>query len=741
MNAALDDGSIEFPNDPSDAAYKIESAEDPSNRQRGIKTSCAISTFRAQLTVRGFSIRLAPIIQFRCAKESEQLLLPSEMTMIVCFEGEPPAEATELAQTKVSLLASVIAHRFELNIDFDRIASAIGTTSTHIENIAKTVRTCLDLLAGLNAENSESDFSGGQLSDAGEGRIRKTLRGRNILVRRQIMRGRESGGLNFAVQVHVAEMRAFVWRQHVPTISPLRSRRDKPVKFVPLLLVLDASVKQLDLSVEISLRQQDKLVVLKCTIHEVGLSICDFGKLSECMDMESETTLGGRHSHFMIDLVCSQNTNSQRPALAFRAQETLGSLRSWSVSTDASNVTVYCPVDEVETTAILLFEALLMPTWKHHQGKNISSSLFPPDSVGALFMSVMARVPVLNDIGSLGIPDHFGMLPISSPSADFALRSLITRFLPSFVDVLLVRLALHNVLLALPSGAAWAHLTPIESPEAFGMQLIDSEFVVGFFSSDDRSQMEILNVFARGRDNWSSIVMPGGKGIQHSLKSRQSILLTNHPETGTFPNIVVDAFDFFYSYCDSKIAFAISDDVRIGDTDRLEAFFVFLLLFKRRCMEIAGNAAGVFQQISYGGEGEGKENEVENESNPISIACFSSVESTQSARTWLRRVSESWGVYDRLTKSVLSAKEKEIAVLRLTLFAAERERLSAWALVDSQACGWLNCGAARRTGQRGAMTSTLTPHWAVLRRSLLLLFSGPGQVCVVCQSDFSLHSF
>lgn len=732
MNKAGDDGTIRFPHDPSDIAYALESAEDPANRQLGIMTSRAISTFRAQLTVRGFSIRISPIIALGYSQGTEQLLLPTEMTMIVCFEGVPPADESPGDQTKLAFLVSVIAHRFEMNIDFELIASAVGTVSIHVENLVKTVRTCADMFSGSYVDISESEstvLSVVDVSAPGEERIRKTLRGRKVLARKQIVRSRETGGLSFACCVHVVEIRTLVWRQHVSRSSPFRSLKNSSMEFVPLLCLLDFSIKEFDLGLDLTLHQQDRLLVLKLVIQDFGLSICDFGKVFECIDETIERKSDICHSHYMIELLSCKKTENLEPALQFRAQETLGSLCSRSVSTDLSNFTLFCQVDVVELTGILLLEALLMPTWKRPLGTTVSPSLFPPDSVGALFVTFMPSIPSLEGAVSLDIDDSIVISPGYHESVDTLLRTLFTSFLPSSVDVLLVRFAVNNVLLTLPYGTTWGKSIRIESAETFGLQLCASEFFVGMFASDEACKSEILNVFGRRQDKWSSFVFPVTKGCQHFIKSRQGLLLANPSQQENSLNSIIDAFDFFYSYRDFEVTFSISNDFSIYDTDRLKAFFVFLLLFQRRCKEIAENLAGSLKLTGRGCAGEKSKIAVEDDdSNPCSVACSATIASIQSARLWLRKANENWGRYDRSTRSVLSAKNKESAMLRRTLFAAERERLGAMALVDSQACGWLNFGAARRSGQRGVMTSTLYPHWAVLRRSLLFLYSCPGQV-------------
>jgi len=747
LNGATDEDSIKFPHDPSDAAFTLESAEDPSNRQRGITTSRAISTFRSQLTVRGLSIRLAPIIPFHTSRESEQLLLPSEMTIIVCFEGEPPTEDTPVGRTKAVLFTSIIAHRCEVNIDLELIASAIGTISVHVENFMETVRACMDLLAREQIEASESEpteFSDAEHSEGG-GRIRKCLRGRKVLVRRQIMRSRETGGLSIACSMQVTETRVCLWRQHVPRSSPLRSLNGYSRDFVPMLRLMDCTVGQLDFGVEVSMRQQDRLLVLKCGVGEIVFSICDFKSVLEQDSLWTNVWDASRENKIspsdpclstsMVDILSCKQSQKARYAIAFRAQEVLGSVRAWSIASDMADGTIDCRIDELETVVILILEALLMPTWRSPSGMENQSCLFPPDSIGGLICSLIPSVLSPGDTMTLEKNDRLGMddssLTVSGESVDVALRQLFGRFVPSSVNALLIRFGLNNVRIRLPSEAAWMTAKTGSSIDTggFGLQLFASEFCASYFASDEACRAGIMDVFARNREKWSTVVPTDRKGLRHSLQTRQSFhSIVSLDDTDCWKN-VVDAFDFIYSYSESKVALSISEDVSIGDAERLQTFFVSLLRFRNRCREIAVNTNAILALLSHRVKGKEETETVKDESNPISIACSSIVASMQSARSWLRKANENWGLYDKSTTAVMTEKDKEIACLRLALFLAEKERLGAIALVESQACGWLKFGAAQRTGQRGLISSTLFPHWVVLRRSLLILYAGPGQVC------------
>jgi hypothetical protein len=108
--------------------------------------------------------------------------------------------------------------------------------------------------------------------------------------------------------------------------------------------------------------------------------------------------------------------------------------------------------------------------------------------------------------------------------------------------------------------------------------------------------------------------------------------------------------------------------------------------------------------------------------------CSRSVASIRSVRELLRRVSEGVATRDQSLQKLLMDREIELENLKLTVFLKEKERIGALALTASRVTGWLRIGGAQRIGQRGLNTCMLWPHWSVVRRCLLITYSGPGNV-------------
>lgn len=160
---------IDFPNDPTDVVYQIENTEDPSDRQRGFKTSQHISTFRMQVTLRRYSLCLEPIVPFCTIQEPKLLIAPSELTFLLCFEGEPPATPSGNLINLVLIVSGQI-HKFEVNLDLDLFCSAIGTATYQLAAGRELAEQLSSFLGP--AETEHTDHTGSSIT-----RLRRGIRG------------------------------------------------------------------------------------------------------------------------------------------------------------------------------------------------------------------------------------------------------------------------------------------------------------------------------------------------------------------------------------------------------------------------------------------------------------------------------------------------------------------------------------------------------------------------------------
>jgi hypothetical protein len=778
-------GIIDFPNDPSDIAYVLENSEDPSSRQRGVMTSRAMSTFRLQLTLRDFSIRIVPVVLLCNSKEPQQLLAPSEMTIVVCFDGEPP-EYPDSNLTKVALFVSILAHRFEINLDFDLAASAVSTLVHHAEVMEATLAVCSELfeskdipVSHIDPSESSVDYS---VSSADLG-IRKSLRGRKVLVQRQISLSRETGGISVAFCLQLAEFRLKLWRHNVPYSSPLRALQRSSAgtggadeKYVPLLQLMDLSVNGFEFAVEGSFHRQHRRIIVKGCLSEVLLKGCDLFGLLRDTDVEDSSTgdeaegpspskaremlevfaLGGKS--FLVDDAGECKDQEVDYGMAFRFEERLEATRGWSLASDiASGGVLSCRVEVIEKILVLILEALLMPTWSKSKRLEIHAEsepgIFPARTVGALFTSLIPDdISSVNGIAPFRIDEELLAMIVGAvpgKGLDRMLRDLIANVLPDDMDLLLLRTRISNFLVNLPGDTV---SISSDGFSGFGLLIHQLDASASYLGSTGALQSDLLGMLARRGEAWSSVLESREQGLRHKMLSRQSLNAVA-PRDGflQIKDVLVPAFDAGYNYSDSKAFLSLAKGLAIENLEMIDQFITCLSIFASRCKKTATNIADTLTTLrapmiasidapSQDAEGVGA-------LNPVGIVCSRSVASIRSVRELLRRVSEGVATRDHSLQKLLMDREKELENLKLTVFLKEKERIGALALTASRVTGWLRIGGAQRIGQRGLNTCMLWPHWSVVRRCLLITYSGPGNVsaltwwCLVFTSCGRLRTY
>lgn len=781
-------GIIDFPNDPSDIAYVLENTEDPSSRQRGVMTSRAMSTFRLQLTLRDFSIRIVPVVLLCHSKEPQQLLAPSELTIVVCFDGEPP-EYPESNLTKVALFVSTLAHRFEINLDFDLAASAVSTLVHHAEVTEATLAVCSELLKStdvpvspIDPSESSVDYS---VSSADLG-IRKSLRGRKVLVQRQISLSRETGGISVAFCLQLAEFRLHLWRHNVPYSSPLRASQRSGAgtdcaddKYVPLLRLMDLSVNGFEFAVEGSFHRQRRRIIVKGCLSEILLKGCDlFGLLRDtdaeanpdssvreetedplplkARDMLDVFALGGKS--FLVDDAGECVDQGVDYGMAFRFEERLEATRGWSLASDiASGGVLSCRVEVIETILVLVLEALLMPTWS--KSKRLEShaeserGIFPARTVGALFTSLIPDdISSVNGIARFRIDEELVSMiagAVPGKGLDRMLRDLIANVLPDDMDLLLLRTNISNFLVNLPGDSL---STCTDGFSGFGLLLHQLDFSASYVGSERALQSGLLEMLARRGKAWSSVIESREQGLRHRMLSQQSLnAVARRDGVLQINDVLVPAFDAGYNCSDSKAFLSLANGLAVENLEMIDQFITCVSIFASRCKTTATNIAGTLTTLRApmisSIDATSHDAEAVGALNPVGIVCSRSVASIRSVRELLRRVSEGIETRDQSLQKLLIDREREVENLKLTVFLKEKERIGALALTASRVTGWLRIGGAQRIGQRGLNTCMLWPHWSVVRRCLLITYSGPGNVsaltwwCLVFMSCGRLRSY
>jgi hypothetical protein len=734
-------GVIDFPNDPSDICYELDKSVVGSPFVGPNETP--VSTFRLQVTVRGFEVNIIPIIQFCKALETRRLLLISDSTMIVSFEGEPPRQGNN--QIRITLFVSILVHDLTINLDLDLCAGAIFTILHHRATIAVIVETTRALFPPSPTNQSttmdlESDSTG----------IKKSLKGRKILVQRHISQSRQTGGLGFVFCLQQQNFSLQVWRQNIPRRSPVRSLSDDVDEtprigdggLVDLVNLVDIGMKEIEVGVEFDFNADaGHRTVVKCSLDKATLKVCD---------VEKELLSHGKE-RFSIDL-CSFGESDMLGALdlsdkgqqiAFRIEgQHAKDSQSWSMATDITSPSrMHLHAHAIKNVALIVVEALLLPSWSNKSSAMSSASPFPPGTVGAAFQELVGRnvsrePTVFLDLANMGIEDS------SDAIVERVLRAASKLLLPADLHVILLRCEVANVMVSIPSTHGE------EEMKSLCLFLNKADIVTRFYPVRGASSSTIENVLACKGTDWSTLINTDKDGFYQRLVSRQS-LLSFCEETVSDVEVVVHPFEFNLTYSCAKVDITMSKGLQIDDIRRIETFYSRLKAAIVQSAECYSDISFVFtSMMRHGGEDtpdftNGKER-FERNGNCTSSSDSIGPSLLLNPRSMLKRATEELLLYVEDIRAAKLCEDEELEAMKVRLFMKERERFGVVALMASRVAGWVRMGGLHRTGQRVVRKALLWPYWTVLRKELLILYPSPGVVSIdrketMCRSLYSVH--
>ncbi len=760
-DSAGQSGVIEFPNDPTDIVYAMEKTEDPSIRQTGIMTTRSVSTFRLQLTVRGLSARITPVIPFCDAKEPQHLLAPTELTMIICFEGEPP-KSPNSNLIKIIFFVSVLIHRLQINCDFDLMAGAASTLLHHADVVDATLDTALRIFRKAVVEDNST--AGPVMESNGEAKIRKSLQGRRVLVKRQIARSRETGGFSIAFCLQLAEFSFQLWRQHVPLSSPLRLSQEAKTQpqydnsSIALVKLFEFNMKGLEVGVEGDFRATLRRVVLKCCVSSCNLQVCDFEaevkdylKLNEpdSGDAVANGDVLGEHVHKMVDIFCfnatvlSKGTRNQsgdtNDFLALRLEDCVEQSRSMCMACDVgSGGILSLRPAEIESLVLLIIEALLIPTWsRSKRALKMASgfSLFPERSVGALLASLVGTgVRVLRKGGQASNsripPRSRSQRSHSIGLMKMPFNAFLTGITTKTIELALARFRVANLIINLPN------IDYNLGMPSLGVHLHEFYFWLGLNVASRKTAM-MSSVAGKGL-SWDSLFESSTEGVRYKLSSNQSVhsMLIDGTKA-TIQSTIVPKFELNLTPVtvinDESVTSSPSSANDIGP------FIQFLdqaSISSKRVRAMKSTILSVLSAMRAPGE---TANVVTLNLAPAASAVPDNVflDAIRSCQSLLERVKGSLEAQSLVWRQALDEKQSELNKIRYVVFEKERDRIGALALVSAQVAGWVRVGGYHMSGQRTQSSATLWPHFAVLRSSLLFLFESEKDVSIYCRVFWS----
>lgn len=798
------DPQIDFPNDPSDICYALRMVEDPLIRQQGIETSRRVSTFRAQLTTRDIALRTVPIIPFCDAQKPRDLLAPLEMTAIFCFEGEPP-ETPDDDLIKIVVFQSIQIHSLEVNCDFDMITGAISSLLFHAKAVDETIEgikklpTPLPPKVDVVVKNEDTDDSGNEM------RILSTIGGRRVLVKKQLERSRETGGLSIEFNVQIAEVRFNVWRQNVPLNSRFRAsvtenREGVDESPIPLLKLCQVLLKDIEIGAEATVQQPHRRLVFKSCISGLQIETCDFDKVSarhleELEKGQNEATIVGAREILHNDereqessqptptegdqMPQPDNTEANQETLShateifptaselegkekatepekervdemvslvnigvetekditIRLEHRSDEQQSISVAADLDvGGTITLHVHEIEMLFLLLVEALLLPT----EVKGATSGpdgpariQFPDGSIGALLVALTRSAPVEKKPKAPKVDVR--KIATESDNLDELMHALILGVLPENIGEVLVRFIVGNLLVFVPHHSVSEN--DVQRAPWLGHKLRQASILSAYLGSESNSVKDALaQRLGKTGSTWTSLFGDQEIGFHHKVTTSQGLCSAEIEASDVvLKNTLIDSFDVELTYGPRTIDLSVGDStLSLQDLANMRdlhaSFRAFVKRFELMVHRIQSVSAALVKRRV-------KEANLPSEREPSQAPIVSTADvvedaehSLQRGRHALERLKHALELHDADMRSKLRRKEEEIGRLRVQVFLKERSRVAALALVSCQAAGWLRLGGVHMHGERTPSTASMWRYHAVLRKSLLIFYSGPGKV-------------
>jgi hypothetical protein len=432
-------------------------------------------------------------------------------------------------------------------------------------------------------------------------------------------------------------------------------------------------------------------------------------------------------------MVCMASVGSGSPeSLALRIEENTDPIRTWTLAGDLEKLELCCRVEKLEGVVLLILETLLLPAWCQVDAFQNKSSrdvpwTFPPGSIGSLFLSIFCSlIPNIGEASRIGlkISEDAESKQVPGGVADKVLRGLIEKVVPKDVLAILARFTCKDVHIRIP-----LHQT---SSSGYGLLMEQAAMLVSFFASDVACTTPSLQIRGSKQTAWSKIVATVEKGLRHSLHSAQKLCYWRCNENGVvLDETLVDVFEFGYTYAKAKAFLSMKNDVTVENIEHVDGFISSLQQFTKTCADISSTIAQSLSAVRRRRMMLKGAKSFSSGSDPVELACTNVVSSIRNVRDAMLRTNAALLRHQAAAQKSRNSHSEELSRLKIVLFKKERDRLNAIALVSSQVAGWLRIGSSQRIGQRGMMSWNLWPKWALLRRSLLILYPSQTQVRIL----------
>jgi hypothetical protein len=600
--------------------------------------------------------------------------------MLLSFEGNVQKnEAGDFDSIQLAFIISLIGSELRFRLNMDRILSAVRTIESHAEVWLAFSQTIKQVKACPNSADTEAKDC-----------IENSVDGRRILVQKQIVRGRQSAGLRVAFWAKADTVNISLWRRNVPRSNPMTASHSAISEIVPELCLMACEIQCLDFGLEYSAYPSNSTFIGRLSTGVLDLKIAQFQQMLvndqywQKVFHTSETNGGRTHDDnvdYLVTLV-SFGPSSKMHSICLRIQlDVMGKSRALAVSCELDSGALYVDLGDLAICLVLAAEAF-------------ASLIELQDVLKELVSARASSKPNLAKPSLKALLDSVGGVVVS--------RVILTNTDVKFG---------HKTSGSKRSGGFSLHLEDVRTflkRDAPDSVMKDFPLMLSAATSDGEDWSRVISM----EDNGGAIVLTCGC-------CSQLLNLTDNEIITEIPSLIA-AFD------------GIKVDISLGEGIRVRSIYQMEALVQEMSTVAADSAAianDFYLAVStwFGSTRKGLPN-CESVESPMKLACRGAVAAIQSVKQWFHSVNHTMSHSATLITDMLENSRNDMDNLHLLLFAKEKARLSSLARSEPEISGWLRIGAARTTGQRGLLTATMWPHWAVLRKSILFLYLEPSDV-------------
>jgi hypothetical protein len=624
-------------------------------------------TLRCQQKIKGFTVQALPVLPIFPSILPQQLLLSTDMTLHLCVEGEPSFPTSNVSQFS-RIFALTSIFVHRLDMNID-YDLVVAMACTLSDHHATIQENLLRFISRREADNATYPVL--PVKDATKP---NSLHYLPYVEEMLGSLGMTTNALSVVLGVRVLGTRIRHWRSRVPRCLPLSSSLPISGENLLSLLLVDAVLNDIDASFEVTECSGDGRCIGKVVCTELRIRICDFKRTLESDSWWCASEAQSKEFEDQMITIYECSPKSRAHAIALRIEEGRQATRAWALSAEASSGILHCYVEELEMIGLLVVDALLMLT---------------PIGAGPVAENSEAL-----DMGSslTNLPDARGV-HATRKSKEFASFETkvngLLRILSVPVDLVLLRSSINDFGIRLP-------------PEDFELKVERCDFFASYFGAEIVELPSLFGVYAQQQEKWSSLVLNRDKGFFHSLRSNVSVARASRSSE-------VDQND--------EASAKLTTESPGSDAANI------LLQTAFRCREVFDRSGRLLANSRRSANRTSKDDAVSLKPDSSTNILLLKTHFTELQRTVARNA--------HILRSIEASKGREIADLRMALFVKENERTAALTVTSSEQAGWLRIGGPSRSGQRGLMSCIFWPYWAVLRRNVLVLYSGPGQVIIL----------